>query len=238
MDLKFFLKKAERIKNDKNVEAATLKLYDELVNSSFYKDLVKVEQKSVLKNVFNEEAQDVLINYKKAGFESDKGLKDVFYNFFGMHENWPAGRNLTGCFLVGLPEYPAYFLPAYTQSKTTGDAKELRKGEGTRGLITGCLEGIAVGALVSGRKVNFRGLLPYVALGMSMQFFSSKVFPYIGEKAGQHVYKRNQAMHPNPDNPIMKPPLIVDNQALAKPQPPFGTYQRQNMSKPNNGLRI
>lgn len=137
-------------------------------------------------------------NGKDFKLPESKNAKDIIFHFFGMDENWPIWRSLLGGFLVHSPEYPTYFIPAFTQAKATGDAKELKKGEGPRGLITGGLEGVAVGALVSGKNIwNPREMLPYIVLGAALQLFSSKVFPWIGEKTGRLVYftRRNKIFH-------------------------------------------
>lgn len=181
---------------------------------------------------------ETLRSNKFVNIKVEEGWKDILSNFFGMHENWPVGRNSLGCFLVGLPEYPAYFIPAFTQAKNTGDAHELKKGEGTRGLITGGLEGIAVGALVSGRDISVKGLLPYVCLGMAMQFSSSKLFPVLGEKAGQILYRKKQTALPKPDNPTNVSPVSEVKTPLATAPTSFGRLQKQNISRPSTGLRI
>lgn len=197
MDLKklvkhfnIFLDKATREKNTKNIEKTTISLYNKLVELPEYKNLSKEEQKNVLGNVFNDEAQKVLEKSNLCKLE--KSAKDIIFDSFGMHENWKLGRNALGCFLVNLPEYPTYFIPAFTQSKTTGDAKDLKKGEGPRGMITGLLDGIAVGALVSGEKIKFgKEMIPFAILGMTIQMVSGTVFPWLGEKAGQCIYRKN-----------------------------------------------
>lgn len=113
----------------------------------------------------------------------DKGLK--------ASKPWPMWRNIIGASLVILPEVPTYFIPAFNQAKATGNAKELKKGEGPRGLITGGLEGVAVGAITSGREIDPRKLVPFIILGAAMQFVSSKVFPIVGENLGKIIYKHH-----------------------------------------------
>lgn len=116
---------------------------------------------------------------------------DIVQHFFGMNKYWPTWRNVLGVIMVHCPEYPTYFIPAFTQAKQTGDAKELKKGEGPRGLITGGLEGIAVGALVSGEKLSAKTMIPYIFLGAGLQLISSLVFPWLGEKIGKYLYNKN-----------------------------------------------
>lgn len=108
--------------------------------------------------------------------------------FFGMKKNWLCKRNLLGAFLVMIPEIPAYFIPAFSQARATGDASEIKKGEGPRGLITGGLEGVAVSAIVAGEKLTVGHIYPFVILGAGLQFVSSKVFPIVGEKFGKVIY--------------------------------------------------
>lgn len=134
----------------------------------------------------SDEFSKVVKNNKTA-----KSPTEIFLNFFGMNENWPIWRSMLGGALVHSPEYPTYFIPAYTQAKATGDAGELKKGEGPRGLITGGLEGLAVGALVSGKNLKPREMVPYVILGAGLQYISSKFFPWLGEKWGRAIYLRN-----------------------------------------------
>lgn len=132
-------------------------------------------------------------NGKDFKFPENKNFGEIIFHFLGMDKNWPLGRNLLGGFLVHSPEYPTYFIPAFTQAKATGDATDLKKGEGPRGIITGCLEGVAVGALVSGKNIHrVQEMVPYMVLGAAMQLFSSKVFPWLGEKMGRHFYLKRQ----------------------------------------------
>ncbi|MFA7658351.1 MAG: hypothetical protein WCY19_02855 [Candidatus Gastranaerophilaceae bacterium] len=135
-------------------------------------------------------------------FGTAKSLKEVFYTFFGMNKDWKLGRNVLGFFMVHCPEYPTYFIPTFTQAKATGDAGHLKKGEGPRGLITGGLEGVAVGALVSGEFLKPREMVPYIILGAGLQFFSSKFFPWIAEKMGRHIYKKR--LHAQQKNMVRK----------------------------------
>lgn len=192
MTFNLFPTKAERVRNIDNLKKIASKFYNQLINDDFYKTLSKKEQQSVLKNLFSDNAQEVISKEKMLAFEPNKSLRDIFCHFFGMNENWKWGRNIGGMIMVHSPEYPTYFIPAYTQASATGDASELKKGEGPRGLITGALEGIAIGALVSGEHLKPREMIPYIILGAGLQLFSSKVFPWIGEKMGRHVYHKRQ----------------------------------------------
>lgn len=121
-----------------------------------------------------------------------EGAKQVVGKFFSIDEKWSWKRNLLGAFLVYLPEIPAYFIPSYTQSKNTGCAKDLKHGEGIRGLITGGLEGLAVGAIVSGKEMSVKKIAPYFLLGAILQFGSSLVLPIIGEKVGKFAYNKRK----------------------------------------------
>lgn len=149
------------------------------------------EQIKQIKLVFSEEVLEEIKKHKLANLDSTKTLKEVFYYYFGMGENWHFSRNLLGMFLVQLPEYPSYLIPSYTQAKATGNATILKKTEGIRGVFTGCLEGIAVGALFSGERLKPKEMVPFIALGIAMQYISSKVFPFIAEKVGKRVYESN-----------------------------------------------
>lgn len=206
-----FLEKAEsKIRND-NLDNATkylaimsdhTKSKNEITEASInYNNLFKnatPERREALKRKTCSDAILDSKNGKDFKLPESKNAKEIIFHFFGMDENWPIGRSLLGGFLVHSPEYPTYFIPAFTQAKATGDAKDLKKGEGPRGLITGGLEGVAVGALVSGKNIwNPREMLPYIVLGAALQLFSSKVFPWIGEKTGRLVYytRRNKIFH-------------------------------------------
>lgn len=128
--------------------------------------------------------------------EVPKGLynvfKNVFNEFFSTKKEWTMRRNIIGAFLVYLPEIPAYFIPSYTQSKKTGSAKDLKHGEGIRGLITGALEGVAVGAIVSKKDIKFEKIVPFAIFGAAVQFMSSMILPRIGEKVGTFVYNKRK----------------------------------------------
>lgn len=155
------------------------------------KDILKL-----LRTTLSPETLDVIAHHKLANIaETTKSKKEIFFNFFGMNENWPLGRNILGALMVHCPEWPTYFIPAYTQAKANGDAGDLKKGEGARGIITGGLEGIAVGALVSGRMLKPKEMGPYIILGAALQLFSSKLFPWLGEKIGRIQYDK---LHPKP----------------------------------------
>ncbi len=156
---------------------------------SMIKPLPK-EEHQLLKEVLSSDALDAIDKHGLAQLDHHKSKKEIFFHFFGMNKNWKWGRNIAGLLLVHSPEYPTYFLPAFNQAKETGDAHELKKGEGLRGFLTGCLEGAAVGALVSGEKMKGREMVPYILLGAGLQFLSAKVFPIIGEKAGKYLYHK------------------------------------------------
>ena len=180
-----------------------------------------------------------------ASANTSKTIIEIFYDFFGMDKTWSLKRNLLGGFLVHSPEYPTYFIPAFTQAKATGDAHELKKGEGPRGLLTGALEGLAVGALVSGEKFNKKHIFVCVLLGMSLQFLSSKVFPWLGEKIGRQEYKNNLKANqknsaqnlPNPENPTK--PLAKANPISTIKAPALKFSGRYNPAfNPQGSLKI
>lgn len=190
------------------------------------------EQLEIVKKKVPHHTLEIISLHKIADIKSDKGPKDIFYNFFGMDETWPLWRNVMGLVMVHSPEYPTYFIPAYTQSKATGEAGDLKKGEGPRGLITGGLEGIAVGALVSGRKLKFKEMVPYIGLGMGLQMISCTVFPWLGEKMGRNIYNKN-----NPSEALNTPSKVTlvqqrDN-SNNKPQ-----VYSQISSLPKGNIRI
>lgn len=180
----------------------------EMFNNGIKKLDIQDELKGLYKELFpSENSASVYAEYlkKTANIDPDKfDAKKVIFNFFGMNKTWPIWRNLAGGLMVHSPEYPTYFIPAYTQAKASGEAKDLKKGEGPRGLITGGLEGVAVGALVSGRHLHWKQMGPYILLGAGLQYFSSKFFPWLGEKMGREIYFRN----------IEKKGLIISKEQL------------------------
>ena len=184
------------------------------------------------KSLLTEDALDAVEKIVPS-LNGSKGPMQIIYNFFGMNRNWGLSRNLFGGFLVHSPEYPTYFIPAYTQAKATGNAGDLKKGEGIRGLITGGLEGIAVGALVSGRRLKPGEMVPYLLLGAGLQYISSKVFPWLGEKAGQRVYKNN--LKTSGKNHVQKAPNVSDTTDNIAPK--FSGIYNYGFN-PKNNLKI
>lgn len=201
-----FLSKAEKEIRNRNIETAVnyltiisdMKSTHEMVSdasiklSKFFKSLTPERHNALVKKLYSDSAFTSSAG-EKFNLPPAKSNKEIFFHFFGMDENWPIWRSLFGAFLVHSPEYPTYTIPAYTQAAATGDASELKKGEGFRGVITGLLEGVAVGALVSGKKLKGREMIPYMLLGAGLQFFSSKFFPWISEKIGRRVYLNKMA---------------------------------------------
>lgn len=198
----FLPNKAQKLANDKElmgcIEEVLHSLVPELaVAKKLGKDLLSVKlsakQINTITKTMSHDHLDFIKRHKMANLgDQTKTPKEILFNFFGMNENWNLGRNLIGGFMVHSPEYPTYFIPAYTQAKATGDASDLKKGEGPRGLITGGLEGIAVGALVSGEMLKPKEMIPYIVLGMGLQLFSCKVFPWLGEKMGKFVHEKTK----------------------------------------------
>lgn len=241
MNFKYF-------RNMENARAARAeeakKFVNDLLDSSKtaedIKQLVgKLKNKPELrKAILSEDAINDLPMDKVSQIKESKSAKEIIFHFFGMNDNWKLGRNLAGGFMVHAPEYPTYFIPAFTQAKATGDASDMKKGEGPRGIITGMLEGVAVGALVSGGKIKGREMVPYIVLGAALQLFSSKVFPWLGEKMGRQIYLRRQA--------VDKPDLVVQNpvkepaQPLQKPdKPEMPAFKGRNLyNNYSTGLKI
>lgn len=161
--------------------------------------------------------------------------KQVVGKFFSIDENWSWKRNLLGAFLVYCPEIPAYFIPSYTQAKNTGCAKDLKHGEGVRGLITGGLEGLAVGAIVSGKEMSFKKIAPFFALGAILQFGSSLVLPKIGEKVGTFVHNKRkyaEKLEEIIDIPFGSDPTTAQLQTAQKPQVPIQLSAPQRPQSP------
>lgn len=121
-----------------------------------------------------------------------EAIKFVFGKFFSTSKEWSWKRNLIGALMVYCPEIPTYFIPAYTQAKGTGSAKDLKKGEGIRGLLTGGLEGMAVGAIVSGKEMKAKQIIPFVLFGAVVQLISSLTLPLVGEKVGKFAYNKRK----------------------------------------------
>lgn len=241
-----FLKnyKSSKANLTKQVQELTLSLLNETDSKKLLeiRDAIK-NDKTARGIILSQDTIDLGIE-KKALTKSSKSFGDMFFHFFGMNDTWSNGRNLLGMFLVHSPEYPTYIIPAYTQAKATGDASELKKGEGLRGLITGGLEGVAVGALVSGKILKPNEMVPYIIMGAGLQLFSSKVFPYFAEKAGKYVYNKNMVKNNNapPKSepppvatiPAASTPVILDKAKLAPTFKGINSYSNYKV----NGLKI
>lgn len=241
MALKDLFTSRNRVKNNEILGKVAPELLDSLKNSKFFKSLGKVEQETLRKRVFSEDLQEVLRETKVEGFEANKNAKEIFYHFFGMNENWKWGRNIAGMIMVHSPEYPTYFIPTYTQTSQTGNPGHVKKGEIPRGLITGGLEGVAIGALVSGAKLKPKEMVPYIILGAALQFLSSTLFPWLGEKVGRGVYRRRVAsgkINPEEQSVPQKKEIAKD---LEKPQAPVKpSFSGSNPCRTfrSSGLRI
>lgn len=188
----FFLPKAEQEANKVNLRNAIDKVLKYIDGHTNPGKITEAEKIALKKYVFDDDMKNINSKLEKNNDNRWDKTKSIVQNFFGMNDNWSFWRNIGGGLMVHGPEYPTYFIPAYTQAKATGEASDLKKGEGPRGLITGGLEGVAVGALVSGGKIRWRTEMgPYILLGAGLQYFSSKFFPWLGEKMGREVYFRN-----------------------------------------------
>lgn len=176
--------------------------------------------------VFSAEAWKAIKDHKLGASESRdlfSKAKQVVGKFFSIDENWTWQRNLLGAFLVYLPEIPTYFIPSYTQAKKTGCAKDLKHGEGIRGILTGMLEGVAVGAIVSGKDMKAGKIVPFALLGATIQLMSSLTLPKIGEKVGAFVYNKRkyaEKLEEIIDIPFGSDPTTAQLQAAQKLQAP------------------
>lgn len=209
----FFIPESTRANIVKKLENITPELL-EVID----KKPISAEEKALLKaGAFSEDFKNIAkLDESKTVAQKTKKL---VFNFFGMNDNWKIGRCLLGGFLVHAPEYPTYFIPAYTQAKATGEAKELKKGEGPRGIITGALEGVAVGALVSGNDIKKSEMVPYMILGAGLQLFSSKVFPWLGEKAGAYIYRQRMAKMSDAEKVLEKAKINKPEELKPAPKP-------------------
>lgn len=212
-----------------------LKCLETMINSASKQDYKAV------KSWLNDDALDVINKNKLAGVEHDapkcfsESFKKVVGKFFSINEKWSWKRNLFGAFLVYCPEIPAYFIPSYTQSKKTGTAKDLKHGEGIRGLVTGGLEGLAVGAIVSGKEMTTGKIAPYFVLGAVLQFMSSLILPKVGEKVGTFVYNKRkyaEKLEEIIDIPFGNEPTPEQLTALQKPQTPAQLSAPQKTQSP------
>lgn len=201
------------------------------------------EKTDLITNIFSQDALDAIKAENLVTIPKNKSIKEIVFHFFGMSDNWKLGRNVIGGLMVHSPEYPTYFMPAYTQSKATGDATELKKGEGARGLITGGLEGVAVGALVSGEFIKPQEMVPYIILGAGLQLFSSTVFPWLGEKCGSYIYNKRMknnaqflSKKPDEDKTDTFKDFTDKSATLNKPVKPIA-YKGYN-TLPSGSLRI
>lgn len=176
--------------------------------------------------------------------DSHQMLHNTAYKYLGMVDkpNY-LRRNIIGAFLVTLPEVPTYFIPAFTQAKATGTAKDIKKNEGARGLLTGSLEGLAVGAIVGNEQLCFESAIPFMLFGAAMQFVSSKVFPIVGESLGKLLYKGKtkngecqQISTVAKQNIKAKLDIVSEAPALALVTPQFNAIKQNNPVQPNNNI--
>lgn len=234
------LETARLARENKALEAMKTVLYKivpELKNAKDKMAYKIPDDKLDLIKTLSQENLDTIRKHKLANIKTEKGPKEIFCNFFGMGENWSLKRNLIGGLMVHAPEYPTYFIPAFTQARTTGDAEDLKRGEGPRGIITGGLEGLAVGALVSGRWPKTKEMIPYICLGMALQFISSIVFPWLGEKTGQCLYKKNQEKM-SKTTPLETESIPLGDKKTISPSNQYPTNLYQKQYAPKAGLKI
>lgn len=182
-----------RSENNENIKKIAPGISNFIKSTDIYKNASDAGKKALVKICTSDAIHEVFRTAKIEGFQPSKGSKEIFYNFFGMNENWKWGRNIAGMIMVHCPEYPTYFIPSFSQAKATGSAGHIKNGEMARGLITGGLEGIAVGGLVSGAKIKPREMVPYMILGAALQLLSSVLFPWLGEKSGRILYNKKMA---------------------------------------------
>lgn len=236
MSFKDFFSSKFRVKNNQNLKTMSSELLNCLDNSNFFKSLSREEQQSLKKSAFSEDLQEVYRKQKVEDFKPTKSAKEIFYHFFGMNENWKLGRNIGGIVMVHCPEYPTYFIPTYSQTSQTGNPGHVKKGEVARGLITGGLEGIAVGALVSGEILKPKEMVPYIILGAGLQFLSSTLFPWLGEVVGRQVYNHRVATGKiDPSKPNIEP---VSHKKVKKPKNPSFSGANPYRNVYSSGLKI
>lgn len=221
--------KTDKLVLKSELAAETQKLLNVLIPNLSTNKNVSPQKSDLIKRIFSQDALETIKENKLVNIPEAKSFKEVAMNFFGMNSLWSNPRNWLGFFMVHAPEYPTYLIPAFTQARATGDAKELKKGEGYRGLFTGGLEGIAVGALVSGNKLRTKEMIPYIILGAGLQLFSSKFFPWVAEKAGRAVYNKN-LRNQTPPQVAPKPEVLEYIQSLQNNKP-MSTYNFANSSR-------
>lgn len=204
-------------------------MYNTLKELDFFKKLNLDGQSRCIKHLFGDFGKDLLAEQKV--YKPKFKISDLAHNYFGIDETCSVGRKILSFILVQLPEFPTYFIPAFTQSKNTGDAKDLKKGEGPRGLITGGLEGLAVGTIVSGHKINVvKELIPYICIGSGLQFLSSVIFPRLGENLGSLLYKK-KLTEPDLNTTKNIPNKPTQNLVTKKLQTPYANAQNNSSLK-------
>lgn len=188
------------------------------------------------------------MNIPEAEINVAKDLKGHFkfaaYKYLGLTDKPDyLSKNMLAAFLVLLPEIPTYFIPAFSEAKANGNAKDVKKGEGYRGLLTGGLEGLAVSAIIAKGQFRKANIIPLVIFGSLMQFVSSKLFPIIGEKVGQFLYTGKEKNEHTKLDIISRDPIFynMSPQFNALKQKNTPTQINTNITKPltnNANLKV
>jgi len=120
-------------------------------------------------------------------------LKTATHQTFGIDPTKNLTRNAVATILVMAPNIPTYFIPSYSEAVKTGSAKNVKKNEGLRGILTGGMDGAAAGALTAiGQKITFKRIAVFTALGMVIDWVASKVLSNMGKSVGITIYRKNR----------------------------------------------
>lgn len=120
-------------------------------------------------------------------------IRSTLHEAYGIAEKTPLRKNAIAATICYLPCIPNYMIPAYSQTVETGSAKGVKKREGLRGILTGALDGAAIGAITArGMKLTFKRVAVFAAVMACADYISSKFLPILGEKLGKMVYNMKQ----------------------------------------------
>ena len=122
-----------------------------------------------------------------------KLIQTSIYESLGIMSGKNGKRNAIAAALTFAPNIPSYVIPAYSQASKTGDAENIEKLEGIRGVLTGGLDGAAIGALTARKNgLTAQRIGIFIGIGALLDYISSTILPPLGERLGKKVYQLKQ----------------------------------------------
>ncbi|OGI19919.1 MAG: hypothetical protein A2287_10060 [Candidatus Melainabacteria bacterium RIFOXYA12_FULL_32_12] len=120
-------------------------------------------------------------------------VKTSFQESLGIISGKSRKENAVAAALTFAPNIPAYLMPSYFQASKAGNAENIEKSEGLRGIITGGLDGAVIGALTARKKaLTPKRISIFIGIGALLDYISSRILPPLGEKLGKKVYQLGQ----------------------------------------------